>query len=341
MLGATHPVTARLAPVLQAAESAAALNRQLLAFGRRSAARARLVDMNAVVAQLEPLLRRLIGDDVVMEIRPGAGIERVRADLAQMEQLLLNLALNARDAMPGGGRLTIETRDVEIAGGSAPPAPPGRYVMLAVSDEGVGIDAETLQRIFEPFFTTKPEGEGSGLGLATVHDVVHEAGGSIRVDSEPGLGTTFRIYLPCAAEAAEPQTVRAGLPEPPGGTETVLVAEDSEPVRELTRELLAALGYQVLTASRAEEALAIVRSVPGPIDLLLTDVVMPGTGGGSLAEQFVAARPQARVLFMSGYGEGIEPRPAAPVLAKPFDQEQLARAVRGALDHRTSDPVRG
>jgi two-component system cell cycle sensor histidine kinase/response regulator CckA len=336
MLGADHPVTGRLAPVLEAAECAAALSRQLLAFGRRSAAQPRLVDVNAVVARLDPLLRRLIGDDVVMELRPGVGLERVRVDLTQMEQLLLNLALNARDAMPMGGRLTIETRDVEIAGGTAPPAPPGRYVMLAVSDEGVGMDAETRKRVFEPFFTTKPEGEGSGLGLATVHDVVQQAGGSIRVDSEPGLGTTFRIYLPCAGEAAELPAVFAESPEPPGGTETVLVAEDSEPVREVTRELLRTLGYTVLTASGADEALAIVRSHPGPIDLLLTDVVMPGTGGGSLAEQVVAARPQARVLFMSGFGDAVD----SGVLSKPFDQGLLARAVRSALDRARGEATR-
>ena len=202
LLSPDHPAFARLAPVLHAAERAAALNRQLLAFGRGSPADPRPVDLNAVVAQLDHMLQRLIGEGFRVEIRAGRGLGRVRADVTDMEQLLLNLALNARDAMPRGGRLIIETRDVEIAGGTDPPAPPGHYVMVAVCDEGVGMDEETRKRIFEPFFTTKPEGAGSGLGLATVHRIVERHGGRIRVDSAPGRGTTFQVYLPCLDESA-------------------------------------------------------------------------------------------------------------------------------------------
>jgi signal transduction histidine kinase len=200
LLRPEHPAFARLAPALHAAERAAALNRQLLEFGRGSPADLRPVDLNAVVAQLDRMLQRVIGEDVKVEVRAGRGLGRVRGDVAEMERLLLNLALNARDAMPGGGRLTIETRDVEIAGGSDPPAPPGRYVLVAVSDEGLGMDEETRKRIFEPFFTTKPE--GAGLGLATVNGIVELSGGCIRVDSEPGRGTTFQVYLPCLDESA-------------------------------------------------------------------------------------------------------------------------------------------
>ena len=332
-----HPASARLVPALQAAERAAALTRQLLAFSRGSTPEPRLLDLNAVVAQLDRMLQRVIGEDVKIEIRAGRGLGRVWADHTQMEQLLLNLALNARDAMPGGGRLTIETQDVAADAGDPLSAPaPGRQVLLAVSDEGVGIDAETREHIFEPFFTTKPEGAGSGIGLATVHGIVEQARGSIRVDSEPGLGTTFRVYLPCAeeqAEALEPSPDPAG---PSGGSETVLVAEDSDAVREVTGALVAALGYTVLLASRGEEALAIARIHPGPIHLLLTDVVMPGLRGGSLAEQLTRARPGTRVLFMSGRGEqgaGTDgSAPTGAVLLKPFDQYRLARAIRVSLD---------
>jgi signal transduction histidine kinase len=203
LLSPDHPAFARLGPALDAAERAAALNRRLLAFGRGSPTDPCPADLNAVVAQLDRMLQRVIGEDFRVEIRAGRGLGRVRADVTEMEQLVLNLALNARDAMPRGGLLTIETRDVEIAGGTEPPAPPGHYVMVAVSDEGVGMDEETRQRIFEPFFTTKPEGAGSGLGLATVHRIVERHGGRIRVDSAPGRGTTFQVYLPCLDESAE------------------------------------------------------------------------------------------------------------------------------------------
>ena len=323
LLGEGHPGAARLVPVLHAAARAAALTRQLLAFGRATPGAAPFADVGTVLAQLEPMLRRLLGAYVRLEVREGRGLGPVRADPSQVEQLLLNLVLNARDAMPAGGRLTIETQDVEVAGGTAPPAPPGRYVLLAVSDEGMGMDAETRARIFEPFFTTKAAGEGSGLGLATVQQVVERAGGTVVVDSEPGLGSTFRVYLPCAAE--RPGRVALAHDAPvPRGRETVLVAEGSEPAREITRELALELGYQVLTASCAEEALRLAREWRAPIDVVLADAAMPGERGGSLGEQLRALRPSARVLLVSDTGDG--------ALPKPFSRGQLARAIREALD---------
>ncbi len=329
-LAPEHPAFSRLGPALQAAERAAALTRQLLAFGRGAHPSPRPVDLNAVVAQLDGMLQRVIGEDVEIEVRTGRGLGRVEADFAEAEQLLLNLALNARDAMPGGGRLVIETKNV------------GRYAMLAVSDDGMGMDEETRKRIFEPFFTTKPEGAGSGLGLATVHRIALRHGGRIRVDSAPGRGTTFRVYLPCVEAPAEPVRPLAEPASLPGGRETVLVAEDSDAVREVTRELLEALGYTVMTAARGEEALQAARAHPGPIDLLLTDVVMPGIRGASLAQQLAASRPGVRVLFMSGYGDVAaagQTSERSAVLRKPLDQDRLARAVREALDRDRGEPV--
>ena len=225
--------------------------------------------------------------------------------------------------MPKGGRLTIETQDVEVAGGTKPIAPPGRHVLIAVSDEGVGMDAATRARIFEPFFTTKPAGEGSGLGLATVQQVVERAGGTVVVDSEPGLGTTFRVYLPCTAERPERVALAHDGPVP-GGCETVLVAEGSEPAREITRELLEDLGYRVLTASCAEETLRLAREWAAPIDVVLADAAMPGGRGADLGELLLALRPRTRVLQVSDSEAG--------ALPKPFSRGQLARAIRAALD---------
>jgi len=323
LLGEGHPGAERLVPVLHAAERAAACTRQLLAFGRATPAKAPFADLGAVLAELEPMLRRLLGAYVRLDVRAGRGLGTVRADPSQLEQLLLNLILNARDAMPSGGRLTIETQDVEIAGETAPQAPPGRYVMLAVSDEGVGMDAPTRERMFEPFFTTKSPGAGSGLGLATVHQVVERAGGTLVVDSEPGLGTTFRVYLPCAAEPAERVPLAHDGPVPQG-RETVLVAEGCEPVREITRELLEELGYRVLTASCAEEALRLARDWAAPIDVVLADAAMPGEPGSGLAEQLAALLPRTRVLLVSDTGEADLP--------KPFSRGRLARVIREALD---------
>ena len=325
LIGEGHPAAARLATVLHAVERAAALNRQLLAFGRPALSPEPLTDLDAVTTQLAPMLRRLLGEYVRLELRAGSARGLVQADATQVEQLLLNLVLNARDAMPGGGRLSVETQDVQIVGGSEPPVPPGRYVVLSVSDEGVGIDPAAREHLFEPFFTTKPVGDGAGLGLATVRRVAQQAGGHVSVDSEPGLGTTFRVYLPRAGERREAAPLRSAAPAPTG-CETVLVADGSEPARAVTRELLEGLGYAVLTASCAEEALRLARELRDPIDVVLADAAMPGLRGGRLAEQLAAARPRTRVLLMSPDGAG--------GVAKPFSREGLARAVRDALDVR-------
>ena len=323
LLGDGHPAAVRLFTVLHAVERASALNRQLLSFGRSTKEPEVLADLDALVLQLEPTLRRLLGDYVQLEVRTGGGRGLVNTDPTQLEQLLLNLVLNARDAMPGGGRLTVETQEAVVTAEPAQQVPPGRYVVLAVSDEGMGIGADTRAHIFEPFFTTKAPGAGSGLGLASVHRIAQQAGGHVALDSEPGFGTTFRVYLPWAG--ARPVAMTSGPAAPaPSGLETVLVAEGSEPVREVTRELLEGLGYTVLVAANAEEALRLARERQEPIDVVLADAAMPGLRGGRLDEQLVAARPRTRVLLMAADAES--------GVAKPFTEDRLARAVRDALD---------
>jgi len=326
LMGDGHPAAVRLFTVMHAVERASALNRQLLSFGRASQEPAVLADLDALVLQLEPTLRRLLGAYVQLEVRTGGGRGLVNADPTQLEQLLLNLVLNARDAMPGGGRLTIETQEAVVTTQTSDPTqpvPPGRYVVLEVSDEGMGIEADARGHIFEPFYTTKAKGAGSGLGLASVHRVAQQAGGHVTLDSEPGFGTTFRVYLPWAG--ARPAVVASSAQAPaPSGRETVLVAEGSEPVRDVTRELLEGLGYTVLVASNADEALRLARERREPIDVVLADAAMPGLRGGRLDEQLVAARPRTRVLLMAA--------DAASGVAKPFTQDRLARAVRDALD---------
>jgi two-component system cell cycle sensor histidine kinase/response regulator CckA len=310
-----HPAATHLLPALQAAERAAGLARSLLTSAKQTTTGIDFIDLNTVVGHLEMMLRPAMGDDVEIEIVPGSGLRGVRADPAQMEQLLLNLALNARDAMPEGGRLRIETRNVETSDDQGSSA--NHLVLLLVSDNGVGMDAATKRRIFEPFFTTKASGLGFGLGLA--------------VDSAPGHGTTFRFYLPCSdapVDAPGRESFVAGLP---GGTETILIVEDSEPVREVTRALLADLGYDVLTSCRGEEAVALARSHRGAIHLLLTDLVMPGVPGRDVAGQFSSLRPATRCLFMSGYSDDAVVV-GSPVLPKPADRRRLAFAVREALD---------
>ena len=331
LLGEGHPGAVRLVPVLHAAERAAALTRQLLALGRASPAAAPCADVGAVLSQLEPMLRRLLGAYLRLEVRAGRGLAPVRADPSQVEQLLLNLVLNARDAMPGGGRLTIETQDVEIAGGTAPQAPPGRHVMIAVSDEGIGMDPETRARVFEPFFTTKPAGEGSGLGLASVHQVVERAGGTVVVDSQPGLGSTFRVYLPCAAERSERVALAHDGPVPQG-RETVLVAEGSEPVREITRELLEELGYRRadrLVRRRGAAARARVGRADRRGGRRRGDAGRAGRRASSISS-WRCGRARA-CCWRRARGEG--------ALPKPFSRGGLARAIREALDARTAEPA--
>ena len=335
-----HPARPRLAEILKAAGRAAALTRQLLAFGRKQVMQPKLLDLNHLLRDLGKMVEPLVGEDVELEVRAAAELGAVKADPTQIEQVVMNLVVNARDAMPRGGQLTIETANVDLDEAYAalhPPAQVGRFVMIAVSDSGVGMDAEVQKHVFEPFFTTKPPGEGAGLGLATVYGIVKQSGGYIWVYSEPGRGTTFKIYLPRAdeapgAEAAAP----AGLPSA-RGHETVLVVEDNAPLREAVRETLAGLGYVVLVAGDGESAIETAASHAGPIHLLLSDVVMPKLGGPGLALRVAALRPGIRVLYMSGYSNGVISRhgvlgPDVLLLEKPFTGERLARAVRAALD---------
>jgi two-component system, cell cycle sensor histidine kinase and response regulator CckA len=346
--------------VAKAGERGAALTRQLLAFSRHLPLQPRIVDINAVVAGVETMLRRLIGEHVELAMRLQAAAGRVLVDPGLIEQVIVNLAVNARDAMPGGGGLVIETADVELgvpdasgaggagAAGAASAAGeagagagstilPGPQVLLTVSDSGSGMDAATRARIFEPFFTTKELGKGTGLGLATVFGIVQQSGGRIEVASEPGQGSSFKIYLPRAAGAAKaPEPASAASEERPGGAQTVLVLEDEPALRQLVRTLLEGGGYTVLVAEGVATALALAERHPSPIHLLLTDVVMPGLSGPEAAVCLLAVRPEARVLYMSGYaGDPIGHRgllPAgAPLLVKPFTEASLLRMVREVL----------
>ncbi|HEX4627276.1 MAG TPA: response regulator [Gemmatimonadales bacterium] len=324
--------------IRKAAIAASSLTRQLLAFSRQQVLEPRVLDVNAVVASTEKLLTRLLGEDVRLTATLAPDLGSVKVDPGQLEQIIMNLAVNARDAMPKGGRLTIETGNVEmdeVYVRGHPLAQPGRYVMLAVSDTGVGMDAVTQARIFEPFFTTKEAGKGTGLGLATVYGIVKQSGGWIWVYSEPGLGTSFKVYLP---RVDEPVTPPAAAPPPAlGGSETVLVAEDVPAVRLVARALLERQGYTVLEAADGDTALGLAATHQGEIHLLLTDVVMPGLSGRDLAIQLAALRPRMRVLYMSVYTDDAIVRhgilaPGIAYLQKPFTPDTLGRKVREVID---------
>jgi PAS domain S-box-containing protein len=344
-LAPDSPLRANLEEIHHAAERAAGLTRQLLIFSRKQVLQPKILDLNAVVEESERLLRRLIGEDVVLVTALTAEVRPVRADLGQIEQVILNLAVNARDAMPRGGRLTIETANVgsdETWAEQHPGTPPGRYVLLAVSDSGTGMDEATKSRIFEPFFTTKEAGKGTGLGLATVYGIVEQAGGLIEVDSEPGRGTKFRIYLP-SIEGVPDSAVSRSSRRAVRGTETVLLVEDEDQVRRLITKTLRAFGHEVLEAAQPAEALRLCREHPKPIHLLLTDVVMPGMNGPDLAGQCRGLRADVKVIFMSGYTadamplQGIDP--GLHFLSKPFTPSDLARKVREVLDAPESRPA--
>jgi two-component system, cell cycle sensor histidine kinase and response regulator CckA len=317
----------------RAARQAAALTTQLLAFSRRQVLQPVVLDADSAIADMEPMLRRLIGEDVELRFGLSAANGRVRADPAQLEQVVMNLAINARDAMPHGGRLAIETSRATFDSAYALEhfaVSPGHYVVVAVSDSGLGMDRATKAHIFEPFFTTKEMGKGTGLGLATVYGIVRQSGGHIWLYSEPGEGTTFKVYLPLVEEdVAE----RADAPvEIPGGSETILVVEDEESVRKLATHILERRGYRVLSASNPREALGLVESHPGTIDLLVSDVVMPVLSGPELARRIRSLRPEIRTLFLSGYTEELvnaEGRLAGMdgFLSKPFTADDLALKV--------------
>ena len=339
-LGADDPKRDDVGQIRQAAEGAAALTRQLLAFSRQQVLEPKVLDLKATVTGTEKLLKRLIGEDVQLTTSVAPDLGAVKADPGQLEQIIINLAVNARDAMPRGGRLTIEAANAEmdeVYVRSHAPARPGRYVMLAMSDTGIGMDEQTKARIFEPFFTTKESGKGTGLGLATVYGIVKQAGGFIWVYSEPGRGTSFKVYLPRVDEPAEPEVARPAPAEVRGGTETVLVVEDAASVRMVTRQVLERHGYAVLEAPNGDTALRLAAKHHGAIDLLLTDVVMPGLSGRQLAEQLAQLRPSMKVLYVSGYGENAVVHhgilePGVAYLQKPFTPETLARRVRDTLD---------
>ncbi len=327
--------------ILRAARRAADVTRQLLAFSRQQFLQPRVLDLNTLVAGLEPMLRRSLRENHRLTIRLSPGIGCVRADASQIEQVVLNLALNARDAMPSGGRILIETELTELdpAYATRHPSmhlPMGPYLMLAVSDSGHGMEPATLARIFEPFFTTKPVGQGTGLGLSTAYGIVKQSNGFIWAYSEPGEGTTFKVYLPRLESAAD--TLQAALPvAPEGGTETVLIVEDEEVVRDLAGRTLREFGYTVLEARQGVEALALVQQNGRKLDLVLTDLAMPEMGGRELASRLAALAPGLPILYMSGYtGDDIEARgllpPGSPLQPKPFTPEMLAAKVRQLLD---------
>jgi two-component system, cell cycle sensor histidine kinase and response regulator CckA len=321
-------------------ERAADLTRQLLAFSRKQILAFRVVDLNAVVTDMEKMLRRLIGEDIELITSLDPALHRVKVDSGQMEQIILNLAVNARDAMPGGGKLTIRTSNVEgddLQTREDSQIRAGTFVKLAVSDTGCGMDEQTQEHLFEPFFTTKPAAAGTGLGLATVYGIVQQTGGSIEVSSNPGRGTTFEILLPRTRESEsrlEPSSVPA---ESPRGKETVLVVEDEPSVRGLVRRILQRSGYAVLEAARGSQALLIGEQYPGLIDLVIADIVMPKMSGCEVAKRLVLLRPHLKVLYLSGYTDdtivrhGVRER-SVPFLPKPFTPAALVNKVREVLD---------
>ena len=339
-LESTDPKYPHLAEILKAADRGATLTRQLLAFSRQQVLQPQVLDLNVTLTNIDRMLRHLIGEDVELSIVPGPALGRVKADPGEIDQVILNLAVNARDAMPHGGRLTLQTENVNLDEARAAghyPIRPGQYVLLTVSDTGCGMDAETQKHIFEPFFTTKEQGKGTGLGLATVHGIVHQSGGYIYVYSELGNGSCFKIYLPRVDQVAEPAKSRQAIEHHARGTETILVVEDEAMVRDLTLEVLKESGYTVISAERPDDALRICAQNPAPIDLLLTDVVMPGMSGLELAERLKPERPKMKVLYVSGYTADAVARrgmsdPKTAFLQKPFAPGALVRKVREVLE---------
>jgi len=339
-LNEEDPLHRNISEANKAAARAAGLTRQLLAFSRKQVLQPRILTLNAVVSELEKMLRRLIGEDIGFRTVLDPELGSVRADPGQIEQIIMNLAVNARDAMPKGGKLTIETKNVYLDEDYAKKhiaVVPGSYVMLAVSDTGMGMDEPTQARIFEPFFTTKESGKGTGLGLSTVYGIVKQSGGNIWVYSEVGRGTTFKIYLPRVDEGAQEVERSAETDGAMQGSETVLVAEDEEAVRALARQVLEIYGYHVLEAANGGAALLICERHKEPIDLLITDVVMPEMSGRELADRLAQLRPDMKVLFMSGYTDNAIVHQGvldegANFIQKPFPTEALARKVRNVLD---------
>ena len=341
-IGADPALRGPAQEIANAAERATALTRQLLAFSRKQMLAPKVLDLNGVVAENLKMLTRLIGEDIDLVMVPGPDIGAVKADPGQIEQVIMNLAVNARDAMPHGGKLTIETANVTLDDNYArfhAPVKPGDYVMLAISDTGMGMDAETQAHIFEPFFTTKGL-KGTGLGLSTVYGIVKQSGGYIWVYSEAGKGTSFKIYLPrvsATGEALAAQPALAASEQPSPGHETILLVEDEENLRRLARQSLENQGYNVIDAADGAAAIQISQAHQGPIHLLLTDVIMPGMNGRELANQVSPTRPEMRVLYMSGYtenhiGHNGTLDEGITLLQKPFTLPALKAKVREVLD---------
>jgi two-component system cell cycle sensor histidine kinase/response regulator CckA len=339
-LGENDPLRQNINEIRKAAERASGLTRQLLAFSRKQLLQPKVLDLTSTVAEMDKMLQRLIGEDVHLATILDPQLKKVKADPGQIEQVLMNLAVNARDAMPGGGKLTIETKNVYLdeayARGHAT-VTPGLYVMLAVSDTGHGMDAQTMEHIFEPFFTTKEQGKGTGLGLSTVFGIVKQSGGNIWVYSEPGHGTTFKVYFPAIAEEGDSIEPDVATPEVPRGTETILVVEDEEAVRFLLQAILEDEGYKVLAATSGVGALNVCKEHEGPIHLVMTDVVMPEMSGRQLVERLTGRCGDAKVLYMSGYTDNaiVHHRvlePGVEFLQKPFTPDAVVRKVRDVLD---------
>ena len=337
--GATHPSRTDLLEIEKAGSHAASLTRQLLAFSRRQVLQPEPLDLNHVLGDVEIMLRRIIGEDIALARIGAPGLWVVKADRGQIEQVIMNLAVNARDAMPAGGHLTVEASNVVLDQAwvrTHPGVPQGECVRVAVSDDGTGMDEATQQRIFEPFFTTKSAGKGTGLGLSTVYGIIRQSGGGVVVTSAPGRGTTFELFLPRATSTAA-SVVRSPAAATKGGVETVLLVEDDSAVRLVIRRMLESVGYTVLPAGNADEGLRIAERHTADIDLLLTDVVMPGMGGRVLAEHVTSLRPKTRVLYMTGYTDDAVLHHGVlgahtQLISKPLTHAQLLKKLREVLD---------